>query len=880
MEPPPKSLYAILGVGRACTSDEIIAAYRKLALAFHPDRPGGSHARFLEIQQAYEVLSTADSRERYDQLLQELRKRKSYKRPAELAAPQQPVYYLLPDGLFYAFESAPNKLKCRIHYGDGILFQDRHGSFLGLAADDYFYWVVDGQEFATRLCEAGSTFALSSIRVLYRSNLAMNRRPASRPFAAAAAAAAGPPPATATAPNTTPVDAEPSAEVGQQSSACRRNGTMKNGSSARGLSEAQRLKEQLRQKGRLRAISTQIDATIKAEGDTREQMEVVLWNDFCSFQTTLTAVWTCIMQGVPLPEELSAWVGYGAVTQPSPSPPCLDAVWLDKLDTSCNSDGAMMMAKDEDAMSSSSTSASPSTLHASPPPLLDATNRMTAIKAIQHAEAIPAKAEVATAEMETELHGSEAAALRSSTSSPHRRSSSSFAVNLSDAPSPLVVSSIQVSMKRQPSISGGALPLSNLVSPPLPDSDPAAGSFSQGRKTPRAASERRKTADRSTSAIPSIQMSTLETKLVQQKFIDASPAPGGQLSATAAVTKDNLHLSFCKSDSPDAEATQQLPRHSSENRSEVNQEEVPEVEFFSVIQSKSAELEDLHESSAALRPTLSGSPAPVTLQGIHFFSSGSVSSTNGGSGGMAGNFPTPFCSPAAPLVVDGRQESPPVQGAKGEAAAVAPTKLHANAEADAARASSPSLRRGGSPLRSARRQSSVVATPAVAAAVPGGGDAAPLSETAVTLDISAGAVSARADESDAAHASPSPLRETLVESPLRVGGAASRNATVSSASPFSRDILPGNDGGLSGGLSNDATKKPSSRPRWTPRYMQPTVAHSRRASGVGGSQTAGSDSAGSPRSVTANRYASLTAHEMFEQELEFMVNFSKSKKAI
>jgi len=64
-----RDYYEVLGIGKNAAADEIKKAYRQMAIKYHPDKNQGDKAaeeKFKEAAEAYEVLSDADKKARYD----------------------------------------------------------------------------------------------------------------------------------------------------------------------------------------------------------------------------------------------------------------------------------------------------------------------------------------------------------------------------------------------------------------------------------------------------------------------------------------------------------------------------------------------------------------------------------------------------------------------------------------------------------------------------------------------------------------------------------------------------------------------------------------------------------------------------------------------
>lgn len=118
--PSSKDLYSILGVSRTATEAEIKAAYRKLALQYHPDRNPAPEAEemFKKLTHAYGILSDPNKRRIYDQTGSD---------DGQTPLPRTSRAYAGGMGGYRA--ESPEEEFFRMFFGTGGLFRGMHAEF-------------------------------------------------------------------------------------------------------------------------------------------------------------------------------------------------------------------------------------------------------------------------------------------------------------------------------------------------------------------------------------------------------------------------------------------------------------------------------------------------------------------------------------------------------------------------------------------------------------------------------------------------------------------------------------------------------------------------------------------------------------------------------
>jgi curved DNA-binding protein len=119
-----RDYYETLGVSKSATPDEIRSAFRKLARKYHPDVAKDKKAaeeKFKEINEAYEVLSDPEKRQKYDQLGQNWNQPGGFQPPPQWGGAQ-------PGGGFYRYGGEDGGVEFEFN---GTGFSDFFEAFFG-----------------------------------------------------------------------------------------------------------------------------------------------------------------------------------------------------------------------------------------------------------------------------------------------------------------------------------------------------------------------------------------------------------------------------------------------------------------------------------------------------------------------------------------------------------------------------------------------------------------------------------------------------------------------------------------------------------------------------------------------------------------------------
>src|SRR6266436_3529078 len=119
-----RDYYETLGVSKTATEDEIKSAFRKLARKYHPDVAKDKKAaeeKFKQINEAYEVLSDPEKRQKYDQLGEHWNQPGGFQPPPQWGGGQ-------PGGGFYRYGGEDGGVEFEFH---GTGFSDFFEAFFG-----------------------------------------------------------------------------------------------------------------------------------------------------------------------------------------------------------------------------------------------------------------------------------------------------------------------------------------------------------------------------------------------------------------------------------------------------------------------------------------------------------------------------------------------------------------------------------------------------------------------------------------------------------------------------------------------------------------------------------------------------------------------------